>query len=377
MSIPGSESEPAPEEKPAEEKPAEEKPAESAPAEGTPAATPPEEKPAEKPAEEKPAESAAAPEPAAPTSETPKLSAVTEVAPLKAGDWSQWGGNSLRNNVPIVESVIDNWNPGKFDRKTGAHDPAKAKNIKWVIPLGTQTYGNPVVADGKVFVGTNNTYGYLKRYPGDGPLAVDLGCLLAIDEATGKFLWQHSSEKLPTGRVHDWPLMGICCSPMVEGDRLWFVTSRGEVRCLDVDGFYDGTDDGRPESAEPARLFDMMRAEKAEDKVTGYIPARCELPADVRKLRAAGVPCPRRSPSKPTTRPRPRKWTSKRVGDADRNFYFLLPGTRSAFITPDDKEEAECSGPGHDESFIATQHVQLLGHLPGGHPVRQFVQRRR
>ena len=28
--------------------------------------------------------------------------------------------------------------------------------MKWVAALGSQTYGNPVVADGKVFVGTNN-----------------------------------------------------------------------------------------------------------------------------------------------------------------------------------------------------------------------------
>ena len=74
----------------------------------------------------------------------------------------------------------------------------------------------------------------MKRYPAN----VDLGCLLCFDEKTGKFLWQHSSEKLSTGRVHDWPLQGICCAPLIEGDRVWFVTSRGEVQCVDADGFY-------------------------------------------------------------------------------------------------------------------------------------------
>ena len=106
--------------------------------------------------------------------------------------------------------------------------------------MGSQTYGNPVVAHGQVFVGTNNGAGHLPRYPSK----VDLGCLLAFDEKDGKFLWQHSSEKLITGRVHDWPLQGICCAPLVEGERLWFVTSRGEVRCLDTKGFYDNEDDG-------------------------------------------------------------------------------------------------------------------------------------
>ena len=143
-----------------------------------------------------------------------------------------------------------------------------------------------------LMIGTNNSNGYLKRYPSD----IDLGALVCFDEATGKFLWQHSSEKLPTGRVHDWPLQGICCSPLVEGNRLWFVTSRGEVRCLDVAGFYDGKDDGRPEKQEPARLFDIRRADDpAEDKVTGYLAEldAGKIPADVRdRFAAAGMPLP-------------------------------------------------------------------------------------
>ncbi len=106
--------------------------------------------------------------------------------------------------------------------------------------LGSQSYGNPVVADGKIWVGTNNGAGWLKRYPAE----TDLGCLLCFNEADGKFLYQHSSEKLPSGRVHDWPLQGICCAPYVEGKRLWFVTSRGEVRCLDTEGFHDGENNG-------------------------------------------------------------------------------------------------------------------------------------
>ncbi|MEM6362975.1 MAG: PQQ-binding-like beta-propeller repeat protein, partial [Planctomycetota bacterium] len=160
---------------------------------------------------------------------------------LESGDeWPQWGGTRVRNNVPNVSNLPDSWNIGKFDRRTGDWDGSRAENIRWFAALGSQTYGNPVVAGGKVYVGTNNGAGYLKRYPN----RVDLGCLIAFDQQTGDFLWQHSSEKLITGRVHDWPLQGICCAPLVEGERLWFVTSRGEVRCLDTEGFYDNEDDG-------------------------------------------------------------------------------------------------------------------------------------
>ena len=176
------------------------------------------------------------------------------------GDWPQWGGTRMRNNVPNVKNIPQQWHIGKFDRRSGEWNDAKAKNIKWFTRLGSQTYGNPVVADGQVYVGTNNGAGHLKRYPSKE----DLGCLLAIDESNGNLLWQHSSEKLSTGRVHDWPLQGICCAPLVEGDRLWFVTSRGEVRCLDAKGFYDGEDDG-PVKNEPAFVAAIMNAGPTAD----------------------------------------------------------------------------------------------------------------
>lgn len=143
-------------------------------------------------------------------------------------DWSQLGGSPSRNNTPDGKNI-----PTEWDIQTG-------KNIKWSAALGSQTYGNIVVANGKIYVGTNNGAGYLKRYPPK----VDLGVLLCFRETDGEFLWQHSTEKHPAGRVHDWPQQGICSAPVAEGDRLWFVTNRGEVVCLDAEGFRDGENDG-------------------------------------------------------------------------------------------------------------------------------------
>lgn len=172
-------------------------------------------------------------------------------------DWPQWGGTSARNNTPIGAGIPTEWEVGDFDYQTGAWDPTNAKNVKWVARVGSQTYGNAVVADGRIFIGTNNSGGWLPRYPSK----VDLGCLICFDLETGDFLWQHSSEKLPSGRVHDWPLQGICCATYVEGDRLWFVTSRGEVRCLDTHGFRDGENDG-PFQDEEAEIREQLTREK-------------------------------------------------------------------------------------------------------------------
>jgi outer membrane protein assembly factor BamB len=184
------------------------------------------------------------------TQSTAKESAPQANSEAPNTDWNQWGGSAQRNNTPVGHDVPTEWEIGEFDYRTGEWDSSTAKNIKWVARLGSQTYGNPVVAGGKVFVGTNNGGGWLKRFPGTGQEAVDLGCLLAFDINDGKFLWQHSSEKLPTGRVHDWPEQGVCSAALVEGDRLFYVTNRGEVRCLDTEGFYDNENDGEVKDEE-------------------------------------------------------------------------------------------------------------------------------
>ncbi|MGC4006037.1 MAG: PQQ-binding-like beta-propeller repeat protein [Pirellulales bacterium] len=181
---------------------------------------------------------------------------------IRPGDMNQWMGSPKRNNVSDAKGIAHEWTV-EIDDATGKFVPEKSENIKWAAPLGSQTYGNTVVANGKVYVGSNNGNGYLKRYPA----SVDLGVLLCFDEKDGKFLWQDSSEKLATGRVHDWPLMGICTSPLVEGDRLWYVSSRGEVKCLDTEGFLDGENDGpykdekftEKDEADIVWVFNMMK----------------------------------------------------------------------------------------------------------------------
>jgi outer membrane protein assembly factor BamB len=142
------------------------------------------------------------------------------------GDWPMWGGTPDRNMVSSMKGL-----PGEWDVKT-------KKNVKWVAQLGSQSYGNPVVAGGMVFVGTNNE---LLRDPKQ---AGDRGVLMAFRETTGEFLWQHTHAKLESGRANDWPFQGVASSPLVEGDRLYYVSNRGVVFCLDINGFRDNENDG-------------------------------------------------------------------------------------------------------------------------------------
>ncbi|MEM7477148.1 MAG: PQQ-binding-like beta-propeller repeat protein [Planctomycetota bacterium] len=156
------------------------------------------------------------------------LSPSIGVAQVGENDAAQMLGSSQRNNVSDQENIPVAW------------DVASGENILWSLELGTEAYASPAVANGKIFIATNNEAGYVKRLPAEK----DLGVLIAADEATGKFLWQHSNEKLEAGEYADWPHQGVCATPFIDGDRLWYVSNRCEVICLDVEGFHDGENDG-------------------------------------------------------------------------------------------------------------------------------------
>lgn len=142
-----------------------------------------------------------------------------------SGDWPMWGGTPDRNLVSSMSGIPTSW-----DIKTG-------KNVKWTAKLGSQTYGNPVVAGGQVYVGTNNE---LQLNPKEGG---DRGVLMCFRESDGQFLWQHTNEKLASGPANDWPDVGVCSSPLVEADRLYYVSNRCELLCLDPRG--DGKGNAR------------------------------------------------------------------------------------------------------------------------------------
>jgi outer membrane protein assembly factor BamB len=157
------------------------------------------------------------------------------VLSLTAEDWPQWGGNDPgRNMYSPAKGLPDRFEPGKFKRGTEEVDMTTTKNVKWVGKLGSQTYGNPVVSQGRVLVGTNN------ESPRDPQHEGDRSVLYCLDEKTGDFLWQLVVPKLASGKVNDWEGLGLMSAPRVEGNRVYLVTSRCEVICLDLNGMTDG-----------------------------------------------------------------------------------------------------------------------------------------
>lgn len=152
-----------------------------------------------------------------------------------AEDWPRWGGSDPgRNMYSPAKGLPDHFTPGKLKSGTEEIDLKTSKNVKWVAKLGTQSYGNAVVANGKILVGTNNDS------PRDPQHVGDRSILMCFDEKTGDFLWQLVVPKLASGKVNDWENLGLLSSPCVEGDRVYVVTSRCEVLCLDLNGQSNG-----------------------------------------------------------------------------------------------------------------------------------------
>src|SRR5437762_2316428 len=173
------------------------------------------------------------------TAPAPKPGGDKKAAPSAAfaagagGDHLMFGGTPDRNMVNLTAKGV----PDKFK----SDDP---EVLLWKVDLGSRSYGGPVVAGGKVFIGTNNERPRNKRdlaKNADGDEEpIDRGVLMCFDEKTGKFLWQAVFPKLPGGQVVDWPKEGLCSTPTVDGERVYFTTNRCTVVCADVNGRANG-----------------------------------------------------------------------------------------------------------------------------------------
>src|SRR5437762_2594718 len=71
-------------------------------------------------------------------------------------DWPSWGGHDDHNMVSDEKGLPGAFVPGDKLPSGGGIDLATTKNVKWTAHLGTAAYGNPTVANGRVFVGTDD-----------------------------------------------------------------------------------------------------------------------------------------------------------------------------------------------------------------------------
>jgi outer membrane protein assembly factor BamB len=170
----------------------------------------------------------------------------------RAKDWPQWGGTDGKNMVSEEKGLPDSFMPGEKDPEAGRIRLETARNVKWGLKLCAAIYSTPVVARGKIFIGG--------QQPG-------LGLLMCLDEQTGRLLWQWQgpARKVPNyidgfliGIGPNPGLLGVCSTPIVDGDHLYFVTHSFKVMCLDVNGQPPGPEAGQARVIWEYDMFDQL-----------------------------------------------------------------------------------------------------------------------
>lgn len=167
--------------------------------------------------------------------------------PAKA-EVSMFGVDASRNLVNTIDKNI----PTEWSVEEGK----PTKNVKWVAKLGDTGYAGAAVAQGKVFVATNN------RKPRDPKVTGDKGIIMCFRESDGQFLWQAVHDNPDEDIIkRDGAVIGIVSTPTVEGNRLYYVNNRCEVVCADANGLAQGADEkGNPKAeAKIVWRLDMVK----------------------------------------------------------------------------------------------------------------------
>ena len=126
-------------------------------------------------------------------------------------DWSQWGGTPSRNMVATGVGKLPCWfSPGVTDDQ-GEFKPGSTANVGWVA----KTHGkcaSPIVSQGRIIVDE----------------------LFCLDFATGALLWR-GAKGVPNG---------YSATATIDGDRVYTVTSKGVILCLDLFSEKKGAKEG-------------------------------------------------------------------------------------------------------------------------------------
>ncbi len=153
---------------------------------------------------------------------------------VQSADAPQWGEPGSRNSVSAEKGLPAMFKPGKRNPQTGLIDLSTTQNVRWAAPIGDVIYGTPVIAEGRVLVGSNRS-----RF--DTPqLQGDKGVLTCLDEKTGELCWELVVPKLVDVKYGDWHRVGICSTPVVDNGKAYLVSNRCEVLSLDMFGLANG-----------------------------------------------------------------------------------------------------------------------------------------
>lgn len=127
------------------------------------------------------------------------LSAHAAESSSKSGEWRQWRGPGRENKSPET-GLLDSWESA----------PPK---LLWMADGLGEGYASVSIADGRIFTTGNLSDGQ---------------AVIALSLDGGKQLWTKTLTDQPPEHGYE----GSRCTPTVDGDRLYVVTSNGTITCL-------------------------------------------------------------------------------------------------------------------------------------------------
>ena len=171
--------------------------------------------------------------------------AATDPAVRSEAEWAVTRITGVESGTPVVSPILAGPSVASKPHTTPARtgnppvdwDADTGRNVVWSVELGYETYGRPLVADGVVYVGTDNGKRMNRAYQEKS------GVLLAFRAADGQFLWQDVAPRVDRG-LREFLLPTTTGTPYVEGNRLYYVTAECQLRSLDTQGFRDRENNG-------------------------------------------------------------------------------------------------------------------------------------
>lgn len=127
---------------------------------------------------------------------------VVCVSVLRADDWPQWRGPA-RDGRSAEPGALSDWS---------RHAP----RLDWIVDGMGRGYASVAVVDGRLYTTGNFD-------DGQG--------VIAVDARTGQTLWRRTVTSGNPQHSYE----GSRCTPTVDGDRLYIITSDGRIACLKTD----------------------------------------------------------------------------------------------------------------------------------------------